>query len=117
MTTETTETPNDPAIDALRETVRAEFKAAFDDQQTAIQELIADEIANVPEHVKKLIPDALAPIEQIRWLRKAKESGLFAAPTVAATDSRRPSNTPKPVDPATLSPISRIAAGYTHKGN
>ena len=109
------ETQNTPTADELREAIRAEMKAEIDRQQSTIDDLIAEELKAIPEHLHKLLPEALAPLEQVRWLRKAKASGAFAPSTVVATDTRRPSNTPKPVDPASLSPIARIAAGYNTK--
>lgn len=106
--------PNITTEDALRAAIRAELAAEFDGRFSAAQALFADELDAAPDHLKKLIPESLTPTEQVRWLRKAKASGAFVSPTVPATDSRRPSNSPAPIDSATLSPIARIASGYSN---
>lgn len=104
-----------PDAAALRNTITAEVKAEFDAKEQAAQELFADELKNAPDHLKALIPEALPLIEQVKWLRKARESGASFSTAVPATDSRRPSNTTPAVDTASLSPVQRIAAGYKTK--
>jgi hypothetical protein len=109
---------NIPSADELRETiraeVRAELKAELAKDENALNAIITEEIASAPEHIKKLIPES-TPIEKLKWIRAAKEAGLFAAPNVAATDNRRPANTKPATDTASLSPIARIASGYNSK--
>ncbi|MFO1150950.1 MAG: hypothetical protein U1E62_21455 [Alsobacter sp.] len=76
---------------------------------------LADEVlAEVPEHLKPLIPAGLGAAERIAWYRGAKATGVFAAkPTVPATEHGRPTTTPREgVDLSTLSPLAKIAAGY-----
>lgn len=113
MTDETNkETPNTKTPNTPTEPVNVfpEIEAAF---LASVKELIADELANAPEHIKKLFPDTLDPIQQIKWINKAKKSGVFALPVVPATDSRRPNNSESPQDTASLNPIARIASGYS----
>jgi hypothetical protein len=119
MSDETDNPNNTPSADELRETiraeVRAELKAELAKNETALNAIITEEIAAAPEHVKKLIPESVAPVEKLKWIRAAKEAGLFAAPNVATTDNRRPANTKPTTDTASLSPIARIASGYNSK--
>jgi len=119
MTTETN-TENTPAstdeaasAEQLRESIRAELKAELEREQAVFNDLLTAEIKNAPPHLARLIPESLPLIEQVKWLRKAAESGASFATTVPATDARRPSNTPPVIDTAGLSPIARIAAGYS----
>lgn len=119
MTTETN-TENSPAsadeaanAEQLRESIRAELKAELEREQAVFNDLLTAEIKNAPPHLARLIPESLPLIEQVKWLRKAAESGASFATTVPATDTRRPSNTPPVIDTAGLSPIARIAAGYS----
>jgi hypothetical protein len=102
-----------PTTDELRATIRAELQAELAGAQVEADGLFADEIANAPPHLKALVPEELPLAAQVKWLRKAKESGASFVTAVPAVDSRLASNTQPAVDTASLSPLARIAAGYS----
>jgi hypothetical protein len=72
-------------------------------------------LAEVPDHLKPLIPADLSPAQQVAWFLKAKQTGVFGAVTVPATDTGKPTVTPKAPDVSTLPPVARMAAGYGAK--
>lgn len=73
-------------------------------------------LAGVPENLKALIPSELSPAQQVAWFQRAKETGVFnTTVTVPATDSGKPTVTPKTPDVSTLPPVARMAAGYGAK--
>ena len=79
---------------------------------------LADEVlAEVPEHLKALIPTGLGPAERIAWYRGAKATGVFnAKPKVPDTDHGRPTTTPRDgVDLSTLPTLAKLAASYGRK--
>lgn len=113
MTTTTEEAPAPvavpPSVEAPAATP-AEL-AAYSEQIAHMAHII---LANVPDHLKPLIPSELSPAQQVAWFQKAKESGVFAAASasVPATDTRKPTVTPKTPDVSTLPPVARMAHGY-----
>lgn len=79
-----------------------------DDVRAAAETLLA----TVPDHLKGLIPDA-SPAEQIKWFRKASESGAFEKPAaVPTTDTTRPKSMVPEPDLSKLPPIARMSRGY-----
>lgn len=100
-------TQNTAALDEARAALTAE-RAALD---KAASELIAAQVATLPEALRDLMPANASAADKLAWIARAKA----AAPKVttpAAVDQRRPNNTPAPVDASSLPPIARIAAGY-----
>lgn len=118
MSTEDTNTA--PTPDELRAQiateVRDELTAAFAaeraKERAELDELLRGELDAAPPHLQRLIPEALPLADQVKWLRKAKESGASFASAVPQTDSRRPNNNAQDKDASSLNPIQRIAAGY-----
>ncbi|OJX65827.1 hypothetical protein [Magnetospirillum sp. 64-120] len=87
--------------------------AALSEQVAHMAHII---LASVPENMKALIPSELSPAQQVAWFQRAKETGVFnATVTVPATDSGKPTVTPKTPDVSTLPPVARMAAGYGAK--
>ena len=97
-------------------------QAQFDEltaKHTALEKSygdLADEIlAEVPEHLKPLIPEGGAAAKLI-WFKQAKSTGIFGKPKVPATDggqkpaveTKNSSNT----DTTKLSGAALLAAGY-----
>jgi len=69
-------------------------------------------LADVPEHLRALIPTSLSPADQIAWFNKAKASGAFDKPKVPNTETGKPAITPKTPDTTSLPVFARLAAGY-----
>jgi hypothetical protein len=91
--------------DKLREQLSAAKKEA---------DSLADALlASVPDRLKALIPEGLDAAARVRWFNKAKAAGAFDSVAVPGTDTGKPSITPKDVDLSTLSPIARMARGYS----
>jgi hypothetical protein len=102
---EETNTPPAPAADAS-----ADALAAIQSQLVAAAETI---LADVPEHLRGLIPASLSPADQIAWFQQAKATGVFAKPIVPPTDGGvKPVITPAIKDPSSLPVYARIAGGY-----
>jgi hypothetical protein len=70
-------------------------------------------LAQVPERLKALIPEGLDASARVKWFQKAKTAGAFEPPKVPATDSGKPTISPKDEDLSSLSPIARMARGYS----
>lgn len=96
----------------VTESISAALKAERDQERSGYDALLNDELANAPPYLSPLIPASLPLIDQVKWLRKAKECGASFAHVVPETDSRKPNNQPPITDPASLSTYQRIAAGY-----
>lgn len=70
-------------------------------------------LADLPEHLKPLVPAGLPVADRIGWLQNAKKAGLFTqAVSVPTTDSGKAQTTPRDVDLSKLPPAARMAAGY-----
>ncbi|MCW5705486.1 MAG: hypothetical protein KIT82_23250 [Bradyrhizobium sp.] len=82
--------------------------------ETEYAELAENVLAEIPEHLKPLIPADLGPGAKLKWYREAKKTGVFdaAKPNVPETDTGKPRTTPRDQDLSTLPPHARIAAGY-----
>jgi len=73
-------------------------------------------LAEVPEHLKALIPADLGPAAKIKWFREARKTGVFGGTTqVPETDSGKPKVTPRDQDLSTLPPVARMARAYGTK--
>lgn len=102
---EETNTPPAPAADGS-----AEALAAIQSQLVAAAETI---LADVPEHLRGLIPTSLSPADQITWFQQAKATGVFAKPIVPPTDGGvKPAITPRAPDTSSMPVYARLAAGY-----
>lgn len=72
--------------------------------------LVAELVEDIPEQFRALVPN-IAPADQIKWIRSANKSGLFAAkPDKSGPDSKRPGGKP-PVDTAGMTPTQLITLG------
>jgi hypothetical protein len=71
-------------------------------------------LAEVPEHLKALVPADLGPAARIRWFQAAKSTGVFGgtSTTVPTTDTTPPRTTPRDQDLSNLPPAARMARGY-----
>lgn len=70
-------------------------------------------LAGVPENLRALIPNALAPADQIAWFNQVKAAGVFDKRAVLPTDAgARPAITPTTPDTSSLPVHARMAAGY-----
>ncbi|SOD96635.1 hypothetical protein [Caenispirillum bisanense] len=75
-------------------------------------------LANVPEHLKGLIPKELSPAKQAAWYFEARETGIFdtaPAPAPVPSVGRKPESTPTPPDFSSMSPRERLTAAYRGK--
>lgn len=97
-------------------TINADEVAALKAQLAEASEQLAHMagvvLADVPEHLKPLIPVGLGPAAQAAWVQQARAAGLFAKPTIPTTDTTKPTVTPKAADVSSLPPLARMAAGY-----
>lgn len=66
----------------------------------------------IPDHLRPLIPEGLSPARKVAWFLKARDTGVFAPAPVPATDSGKPTVTPRTPDVSTLPPVARMARGY-----
>lgn len=64
--------------------------------ESVIGALLESELATVPEKMRDIVPQTLAPEDRLDWLRQAKAKGLFAPEPGPA----RPTNAPLPARPA-----------------
>lgn len=112
MTTPTETNPAAETAPAATDAAKAEL-AAMAEQLAHMAHAV---LAGVPENLKALIPSELSPAQQVAWFQRAKETGVFnTTVTVPATDSGKPTVTPKTPDVSTLPPVARMAAGYGAK--
>lgn len=112
MTTPTETNPAAEAASAGTDAAKAEL-AAMAEQLAHMAHAV---LAGVPENLKALIPSELSPAQQVAWFQRARETGVFnTTVTVPATDSGKPTVTPKTPDVSTLPPVARMAAGYGAK--
>ena len=101
-TATTTETPV-PSPDAAR-------IAALEGQLATIETAL---LAEVPAHLKTLVPAGLSVGDRIGWLQNAKKAGIFSTTVpVPTTDTGKAPTTPRDVDFTKLPPAARMAAGY-----
>jgi len=118
-----TESDNsDPAHDAAKSTKHMIPKSRLDaeiSKRRALEkeygEFVDGLLAEVPEHLKSLVPSDLGPTAKLTWYRAAKETGVFDGKPkakVPETDKGKPATTPKDRDVSTLPAHARIAAGY-----
>lgn len=80
-----------------------------------LKEVAASLLAEVPDHLKGLIPEGLDEAGKIRWFQKAKQTGVFGVAKGAAvpvTDSGKAPITPRDADFSKLPVYARMAAGY-----
>lgn len=81
-------------------------KAAEAALKTVVDELIQD----IPEDMRDLVP-AIAPAEQIKWIRNAIQRGVFTQKAESGPDSKRPGGN-RGSDFAGMSPQAIMATGY-----
>lgn len=90
--------------------------------EDTLKSVVDGMIQDVPEQFRELIP-ALAPSDQIKWIRDAQAKGLFtpsAAPAPATDengngpDANRPGGNP-PKNFEGMNPVSIMEQGYTNK--
>jgi len=74
--------------------------------KTVVDELIQD----IPEDMRDLVP-AIAPAEQVKWIRNAIQRGVFAKKADSGPDARRPGGN-RGSDFAGMSPQAIMATGY-----
>lgn len=74
--------------------------------KTVVDELIND----IPEDMRDLVP-AIAPADQIKWIRNAIQRGVFTKKADSGPDSRRPGGS-RGSDFAGMSPQAIMATGY-----
>lgn len=110
-----------PAPDAATRTDHMIPKARLDEEigkrrtlETEYAEFAQNVLAEIPEHLKPLIPADLSPGAKLKWYQEAKKTGVFnvAKPAVPETDNGKPRTTPRDQDLSTLPAHARIAAGY-----
>ncbi len=107
----------DTATDATTATTTnaddvAALKAQLAEASEQLAHMAGVVLADVPEHLKPLIPVGLSPAAQAAWVQQARKAGLFEKPTVPTTDTTKPTVTPKTPDLSSLPPLARMAAGY-----
>lgn len=103
------ETPVEPPVAHPSSEAASELAAL----KASLAETAAKVLANVPEHLRGLVPASLSPSDQIAWFEQAKTTGVFDKPTVPPTDGgARPAITPTTPDTASLPIYARMAAGY-----
>ncbi|MBV9840715.1 MAG: hypothetical protein JOY99_04115 [Sphingomonadaceae bacterium] len=113
MSTDNTPTPDDQAASQTPPDVAAIELAALKAQ---LAETAKGLLANVPEHLKALVPGNLSPADQIDWFNKAKATGVFDKPKVPPTESNaRPAIIPPKPDFSQLPVHARLAAGYKNQ--
>jgi hypothetical protein len=82
--------------------------------ESALDEIAAELVEEVPEDMRDLIPD-LPAAKKIKWLRAAVKKGIFnGRATGNSPDSKRPGGKP-PVDFDNMNPTQMIALGYGQK--
>ncbi|QQV75876.1 hypothetical protein H5J25_09625 [Sphingomonas aliaeris] len=88
-------------------------KARLATTEATLSETAKVILADVPDHLKGLIPASLAPADQIAWFKTAKATGVFSKPIVPATDAgTKPTITPTTPDASALPTFARMASGY-----
>lgn len=81
--------------------------------ETEFTELADTLLAEIPEHLKSLVPAELGPSAKIKWFQNAKKTGVFKTKVdVPETDTGKPRTTPRDQNLSTLPAHARIAAGY-----
>ncbi|GGA62464.1 hypothetical protein [Sphingomonas psychrolutea] len=91
----------------------ADLQAKLAATEKQLSEAATAVLADVPAHLKALVPTNLTPAEQVAWFHAAKATGVFGKPAVPTTDTgTKPTVTPTSPDPSTLPAFARIAAGY-----
>ena len=88
---------------------------AVNDAKKAAEEVLAGLVSeltdDIPEQYRSLVPN-VAPAEQVKWIRNATKTGLFAArQEQSGPDSKRPGGKPGP-DFSTMSATTKMANGY-----
>ena len=83
-----------------------------------LKNLVAELVAELPEHLRPLVPSSLSPAAQAAWIKQAKEAGLFAATDrkdnpapVKELDTKRPGGKP-PADLSNLNSSQLLSIGY-----
>lgn len=116
MTTETTEPQAEPAtptaIDPGTQNEIEQLKAQLATQAADLDFVANAVLANIPDGLKALIPDALSLADKVKWFNKAKAAGLLIKPEVPETDTKKPSLLTPKIDPSELPPIARMSYGY-----
>lgn len=69
-------------------------------------------LAQIPEHLKGIIPASLSGKELIDWLAQAKSTGIFDRAVPSTDGDAKPTVTPKAPDLTALPVFARMAAGY-----
>lgn len=83
--------------------------------KSQLAEAASTVLAEVPEHLRALIPMALPPAGQIAWFNEARAGGVFDKPAVPPTDAgARPAITPTTPETSSLPVHARMAAGYSN---
>ena len=89
------------------------FQAVNDAKKQAEETLagiVAELVEDIPEQFRALVPN-IAPADQIKWIRSANKSGLFATkPDKSGPDAKRPGGKP-PVETAGMTPLQMIEMG------
>lgn len=74
-------------------------------QLAKVESIVAAMVAELPEHLRPLVPSSLSAADRLEWLQTAKKSGLFTAgPAVVPPTDTRPGTGLKTRDPSTLPP-------------
>ena len=70
-------------IHALREEAKAnrlKAKAIKEENEKVFKALLDSELEGIPEKFRDIIPDGMSVAQQLLWVKKAKNKGLFNAP-------------------------------------
>lgn len=106
----TTETPMIPKARLDEEIGK---RRALEEELSATADAL---LAEVPEHLKALIPSDLGPAARMKWFREARKTGVFGGTAkVPETDTGKPKVTPRDQDLSTLPPVARMARAYGTK--
>jgi hypothetical protein len=82
--------------------------------EAALAEVVTGLKEDIPEELRDLIP-AIAPAEQIKWIRDAQKKGLFTRPAgESGPDSKRPGGSSSKTFEG-LPPQAIMAQGYKTK--
>lgn len=104
--------PAAPPSPVPGQTPEAARIAALEGQLAAVETAL---LAEVPAHLKGLVPVGLPVADRIGWLHQAKTAGLFVAAVVPTTDTGKPAVTPRTEDLSKLPTFARMARGYQTK--
>jgi hypothetical protein len=94
---------------------QVEKRREMEDQLAFMAERV---LANVPEHLKGLIPRELSPAKQAAWYFEARDTGIFdaaPAPDPVPSVGRKPESTPTSPDYSAMNPRERLAAMYAKR--